>query len=219
MTDEDLGFVHRWVPGATPDAPTLLVLHGTGGNEDDLLQLAATLAPGAAMLSPRGKVLEHGMPRFFRRLAEGVFDLEDLQFRTYELADFVNRAADAYGFDRQHVVAMGYSNGANIAAALLLLRPDTLSGGALFHAMVPLEPAHLPDLTGAHIFLGAGRRDPIVLPENTERLRELLLKAGADVSMHWEMGGHELNRGEIRAGQGWFAEHYLRPESSTEQSG
>ena len=218
MTDADPGFVHRWVPGSGADAPTLLVLHGTGGNEDDLLQLAATLAPGAAMLSPRGKILEHGMPRFFRRLAEGVFDLEDLQFRTHELADFVDRAADAYGFDQQHVVAVGYSNGANIAAALLLLRPETLSGGALFHAMVPLEPAHLPDLSNAHVFLGAGRRDPIVLPENTERLEELLLEAGADVSMHWEMGGHELNRGEIRAAQGWFVEYYLGHEKTIEGS-
>src|ERR671925_274796 len=130
MAAADLGFAHRFIPGA-PDKPVLLLLHGTGGDENDLLPLGEALLPGAARLSPRGKVLENGMPRFFRRLAEGVFDLEDLRLRTEELADLVRDASKAYGFDPSRVVAFGYSNGANVAASLLLQRPETLRGAIL----------------------------------------------------------------------------------------
>src|ERR687897_3449236 len=152
-SSSELGFIHQFIPSsATQDKVTFLLLHGTGGNEQDLIPLVRELNPRAAMLSPRGKVLENGMPRFFRRLAEGVFDIEDLKFRTNELADFVNNASKVYGFDLQHVIALGYSNGANIASSMLLLRPEVLSTAILFRAMVPLVPEVLPDLTNKHIF-------------------------------------------------------------------
>ncbi|MEX1159153.1 MAG: alpha/beta hydrolase, partial [Thermomicrobiales bacterium] len=158
----ELGFVHRWVAGDADAAlPTLLLLHGTGGNENDLLSLGSLLLPGASVLSPRGKVSENGASRFFRRLAEGVFDVEDLIARTYELADFVGAAAKQYGFDPGNVVAVGYSNGANIASSMLLLRPGTLAGAVLLRPMVPLEPDSPPDLSGTPVYLGAGRLDPI----------------------------------------------------------
>ena len=133
----DLGFVHRFLPPEDESGPTLLLLHGTGGNEEDLIPLGEALAPGAAVLSPRGKVSEHGAPRFFRRLAEGVFDHEDLLFRTHELADFVEAAAEEYGFDRSKLVAVGYSNGANVAGSTILLHPGLLRAAVLFRAMVP----------------------------------------------------------------------------------
>jgi len=206
----DLGLMHRYVPAAAgpgPDgcaAPTLLLLHGTGGDEHDLLPLGRALVPDAALLSARGKVLEHGLPRFFRRLAEGVFDEEDVIRRADELALFVARAADVYGFDPARIVAAGYSNGANIAAAVLLLHPRTLAGAALFHAMVPLEPVALPDLTGRPVFLAAGSADPIVPAAGTERLVALLRAAGADVTLHWERNGHSLIPAEVRAAQEWL---------------
>src|SRR5690348_7857102 len=163
-------FVHRFDPAASPDAPTLLLLHGTGGDENDLVDLGRMIAPDANLLSPRGKVLEHGMPRFFRRLAEGVFDIEDLIFRANELADFVAAAATEYELDASRVTALGFSNGANIAAAIMLLRPSTLTGGILLRAMVPLEPERAPDLAERRVLIAAGRADPIVPPDNTQRL-------------------------------------------------
>src|SRR5438270_12484205 len=147
MDTSELGFVHRYIPAQVISKSTLLMLHGTGGNEDDMLELGRMLAPGMAMLSPRGKILENGMPRFFRRLAEGVFDIEDLQRRTHELADFVEAASAIYGFDARNVIAVGFSNGANIAASMLLLRPAVLSAAVLFHPMVPFIPETLPDLS------------------------------------------------------------------------
>src|SRR6059036_2661059 len=165
-------FIHEFVPGKSER--TLFLLHGTGGNERDLIPLGRELDPNAALLSPRGKVLENGMPRFFRRLAEGVFDLEDLKYRTHELADFVTAAAQHYGFASDNVVAVGYSNGANIAASTLLLRPQVLSDAVLFRAMVPLIPDKLPDLSSEHIWIGAGDQDPIVPASETKRLAELL---------------------------------------------
>jgi predicted esterase len=201
-------FTHRFVPAERPDAPTLLLLHGTGGDEGDLLPLGRALLPGAALLSPRGKVLEHGMPRFFRRLAMGVFDLEDLQRRTHELADWVADAAREYGFDPARVIAAGYSNGANIAASLLLLRPGTLAGALLFHAMLPLEPDEQPNLPGVPVFLTGGRADQMIDPAGTERLAELLRAAGADVTLHWEPGGHTLTGAEVEAARRWLAGHY-----------
>jgi predicted esterase len=198
-------FIHRFVPAAGgADAPTLLLLHGTGGNENDLLNLGASLLPDAALLSPRGKVLENGMPRFFRRLAEGVFDLQDLQRRTHELADFVDAAAATYGFARDKVIVVGYSNGANIAASMLLLRPDVLAGAVLLRAMVPLEPAEAPKLNGVPVFLAAGRFDPIVPSANTERLAQLLESAGAEVTLHWQAAGHNLTQNELQTVQTWL---------------
>src|SRR5687767_12070839 len=153
METPALSFVHQFLPAKAEGAPTLLLLHGTGGDEHDLLDLGRALNPRAALLSPRGQVLENGMPRFFRRLAEGVFDLDDLRQRTHNLAAFVAHASEAYQFDPQRVIAVGYSNGANIAASALLLHPQVLAGAVLFHAMVPLVPKELPDLRGVPVFM------------------------------------------------------------------
>jgi predicted esterase len=191
------------------DAPTLLLLHGTGGTEEDLLPVGSMLAPGAALLSPRGKVLEGRMPRFFRRLAEGVFDVEDLVARTHELAGFVERATAAYSLDPTRITALGFSNGANIGASLLLLHPHLLRGAALLRPMVPLEPSPLPNLEGTPVLLAAGQNDPLIAPEETERLAALLRRAGADVSVAWSPGGHGLVPGDIETARGWFAEKGL----------
>ncbi len=203
MTNER--FVHNFVPAEDPEAPTLLLLHGTGGDENDLLPLGRMLDERAALLSPRGKVLEHGMPRFFKRLAEGVFDHEDLIKRTHELAGFVEQAVSEYDLDPEGVFAAGFSNGANIAASLLLLHPDLLAGAILLRAMVPLEPETPPDLSGTPVYLAAGRSDTMVPPENTERLAELLREAGAEVTLDWQPGGHGIGRAEIEAARKWLA--------------
>ena len=205
MTEESLGFVHRFVPAGTPDAPTLLLLHGTGGDENDLLPVGRMLDERTALLSPRGKVLEHGMPRFFRRLAEGVFDHEDLVNHTHELAGFVERAADEYNIDRRRLFAVGFSNGANIAASLLLTYPRLLAGAILLRAMVPFEPEKTPDLSGTPVYLAAGRSDQMVPPENTERLAQVLREAGAEVTLDWQLGGHGIGPDEIQAARNWFA--------------
>ena len=209
MSDAPLDFIHRFVPAhaAAQNAPTLLLLHGTGGDENDLIQLGHMIAPGAALLSPRGKVLEQGMPRFFRRLAEGVFDEEDLRRRSAELAAFVAHAATFYDFDPKRVVAAGFSNGANIAAGLLLLHPDTLAGAILFHGMVPLVPDSMPDLRDKPILLTAGRMDPLVPGSESERLAKLLERAGAAVTLDWQPGGHTLSRAEIQAATTWLRAH------------
>ena len=205
MEDRSLGFTHRYLPGAADGAPTIVLLHGTGGDENDLLALGRMLAPDAPLLSPRGKVLEQGMPRFFRRLAVGVFDQEDLVARTHELADFVAAAAAHYGFDPQAVVAVGYSNGANIAASTLLLRPEIFRAAVLFHAVVPFEPDTAPDLSGRRIFLSGGQRDPYAPVARTERLAEILRLGGAEVTVHWQPGGHELTTGEVDASKAWLS--------------
>lgn len=203
----ELGFVHRYRPGTSPDAPTLLLLHGTGGNEDDLLPLAPMLDENAGVLSPRGNVLERGMPRFFRRLAEGVFDLDDLKLRTQELGDFVGAAAAHYCFDPSRVVAVGFSNGANIAASLLLLRPEVLAGAVLFRAMVPLVPEFLPLLPRTPVLLSNGTFDQMVPAAETERLAALLRQAGADVTLAWQPAGHELTQEDIAQAREWLAQH------------
>lgn len=198
-------FIHRFVPSETGDrAPTLLLLHGTGGSENDLIDLGRMLNAHAPLLSPRGKILENGMSRFFRRLAEGIFDVADLTMRTHELADFVEAACVAYDLDPTTIIAVGYSNGANIAASMLLLRPRILSAAILFHPMVPLEPEKLSDLTGKSVFIGAGRADPIVPASETERLAALLERAGATVTAHWFNGGHALSHEEVREARVWM---------------
>src|ERR671919_990136 len=156
-SSSELGFIHQFIPSFdTQDKVTFLLLHGTGGNEQDLIPLGRELNPRAAILSPRGKVLESGMPRFFRRLAEGVFDTEDLKFRTHELADFVENASRVYGFDLRYLVSVGYSNGANIASSLMLLHPEVMSSAVLFRAMIPFMPERVPNLSAKDIFLGSG---------------------------------------------------------------
>ena len=205
MASELLGFAHRFVPAKGDDPTTLLLLHGTGGDENDLLPLGRMLDERAAFLSPRGKVLEHGAPRFFRRLAEGVFDQEDLVNRTHELAEFVERATSEYDLDPEHIFAVGFSNGANIAASLLLLHPGLLAGAVLLRAMVPFEPETMPDLSGTPVYLAAGRSDNLVPPENTERLAELLREAGAEVTLDWQPGGHSIGRTEVEAARAWLS--------------
>jgi len=209
VSGEALGFVHRYVP---PDAhaelaggTTLLLLHGTGGDEEDLIPVGRELLPGAGILSPRGKVLERGAPRFFRRLAEGVFDQEDLARRTEELAHFIEAAIATYQLEPDGIVAVGFSNGANIAASVLLRRPGLLRGAVLFSPMVPFEPETTPQLAGTSVFIGAGRTDPIASPAQSERLAALLRQTGADVTLHWEAGGHTLTRGELEVARDWVA--------------
>src|SRR5436309_5188381 len=195
-------FIHEFVPGTS--SRTLLLLHGTGGNERDLIPLVRGLDSRAALLSPRGKVLENGMPRFFRRVAEGVFDLDDLKKRTNELAGFVAAAAQHYGFASDKVVAVGYSNGANIAASMLLLRPKTLRGAVLFRAMVPLVPENLPELSSVRVWIGAGSEDPIIPASEAQRLVELLRRAGADVTIRFARAGHGLSNDDIEAARHWI---------------
>jgi phospholipase/carboxylesterase len=202
----DLAFDHRFLPGDDEAGVTLLLLHGTGGNEEDLIPLGQDLAPGAAILSPRGKVSEYGAPRFFRRLAEGVFDHEDLLFRTHELAGFVEAAAEEYGFDPSKVLAVGYSNGANVAASTLLLHPGLLRAAVLFRAMVPFEPEVTPDLSGLPVFMAAGRTDRMIPPDNAQRLADILAEAGAEVDLHWRNVGHPLTYEEVGEAKEWLAE-------------
>jgi predicted esterase len=199
-----LSFVHHYQNGSIPESPTLLVLHGTGGNEQDLLPLAAELMPGAGVLSPRGKVLERGMPRFFRRLSEGVFDLEDLRFRTVELADFIAEAAAHYGFDPSRIAAAGFSNGANIAGSLVLLRPGVLQRALLFRAMVPLVPEPLPSLPRTRVLVSNGRADPLVSEAETGRLVGLLNDAGAEVTLAWQNAGHHLVQDDLTRAREWL---------------
>jgi phospholipase/carboxylesterase len=203
MNGRDLRFVHNFFPGES--GVTLLLLHGTGGDESDLVPLGRELAPGAAILSPRGKVSEYGAARYFRRLAEGVFDQEDLVFRTHELADFIEAAAEEYGFDLSRFVAVGYSNGANIAASLMLLHPGLLRAAVLFRAMVPFEPETPPDLSGMPVFLAAGRRDQMIPPQNTGRLAERLREAGADLDLRWRDTGHALTYEEVEEARDWLS--------------
>jgi predicted esterase len=202
MTD----FVHVFRAPASAGGPILLLLHGTGGNEHDLVPLADMLLPGAGVLSPRGKVLERGMPRFFRRLAEGVFDIEDLRLRTAELADFIVESARQHHFAVGDVTAVGFSNGANVAGALLLLRPETLGGAVLFRAMVPLTPDTLPAMPATPVLISNGKIDPLVSAEETERLAALLRSAGADVTVSWQNSGHELTDRDVATAREWLAQ-------------
>jgi predicted esterase/catechol 2,3-dioxygenase-like lactoylglutathione lyase family enzyme len=213
VSGDVLGFVHRYLPpqakAELAGSTTLLLLHGTGGDEDNLISLGRMLLPGAALLSPRGKVNEGGALRFFRRIREGVFDQEDLKLRTEELAAFVEAAAETYALDRDRIVAVGFSNGANIAGSLLLRRPGLVKHAVLLSPMVPFEPKPIPKLKGTSVFIGAGRQDTMVPAALTERLAELLREAGANVTIHWEPGGHAIAPGEIAAAQKWLAEHML----------
>jgi predicted esterase/catechol 2,3-dioxygenase-like lactoylglutathione lyase family enzyme len=210
VSGDALGFVHRYIPpsadGEMAGGTTLLLLHGTGGDEEDLLPLGRALLPGAGLLSPRGKVLERGALRFFRRHAEGVFDQEDLARRTSELAQFISAAVDTYELARDGVIAVGFSNGANIAASLLLRAPGALRGAVLLSPMLPFEPDTLLDLHGTAVFVGAGREDAIAPPEQVERLVEVLRRAGADVTLHWTPGGHGITKSEVDAAQQWIAQ-------------
>jgi phospholipase/carboxylesterase len=198
----DLGFIHRYIPATKASRPVLLLLHGTGGDENDLVALGQQLLPGAALLSPRGKVTENGMPRFFRRLAEGVFDHEDLKVRTLELAEFIAGARKAYGLEAP--VAVGFSNGANIAASLLLTRPDTLAGAVLLRAMLPFDPTPLPDLTGKPVLLLSGSSDPMISAAGRDRLVKVLQAAGADLAYKALPTGHGLTQNDFIIAADWL---------------
>ncbi len=202
MREQDLGFVHRFEPGGETKAIPLLLLHGTGGNEYDLLPLGRAIAPGAPLLSPRGKVLENGLPRFFRRFAEGVFDIEDLRRRAGELADFIGNARKKY--DLEPPIALGYSNGANIAAALLQLRPEILAGGILYRAMVPIDEPVQGRLDAKPILIISGTHDMIVPLANAKRLATVLKEAGADVDHQSLPAGHALTEQDMDAAKRWF---------------
>lgn len=200
----ELSFIHRYEPATAPGRPPLLLLHGTGGDENDLISLGRMVSPGSALLSPRGKVLENGMPRFFRRLAEGVFDEEDLRLRTGELADFVTEAREAYGLAAP--IALGFSNGANIAAAMLMLRPEALSGAALLRAMVPLQDEPKSNLTGKRVLMVSGLMDPIIPADNAARLAASLAAAGAEVTHETLPTGHGLSQTDLQLLVKWFSE-------------
>ena len=191
------------------DSLTLLLLHGTGGDEDDLIPVGQMLSTSASLLSPRGKVLENGMPRFFKRLAEGVFDIEDLKFRTKELSDFVKEASNIYSFNLDKTIAVGFSNGANIAASLLLSYPETIKGAILFRAMVPFIPDNMPNLSSKKVLLSAGMFDPIVSKSQIEGLLNILQKSGADVILKWQQSGHNLSQTDIFNAKEWLNENIL----------
>ncbi|WP_026672075.1 alpha/beta hydrolase [Alkalihalobacterium bogoriense] len=199
---------HIFKQGTNPNAPVLLLLHGTGGNERDLLPLADMIAPEASTLGVRGNVLENGMPRFFRRLAEGVFDEQDLIYRTKELRDFIDDMAIRYEFNRSRVLAIGYSNGANIAASLLYHYEDVLSGAILFHAMVPLRNIEIPDLSKTSVFIGAGKFDPLIPEQETKELAQQLRQANSTVSEFWTNGGHQLTKDEVEQAKLWYDNNF-----------
>jgi phospholipase/carboxylesterase len=205
MNSPDLGFAHRFIPARDDAGKPLMLLHGTGANEDDLIPLGQRLAPGAALLSPRGKVLEHGMPRFFRRIDEGVWDLTDLRARTAELADFVRRARAAYHLDQP--IALGFSNGANMAWSLLLHDPSLLAGAVLMRAMVPFDPRPLPDLAGIPVLILAGADDPLVPVEQAGLLAALLGEAGADTTYEVLPAGHGLIAQDAALAASWLDRH------------
>jgi phospholipase/carboxylesterase len=197
-------FTHQFVPAEGTSRTTLVLLHGTGGDEHDLLPLGRALDPAAALLSPRGRVVEGSMPRFFRRFAEGRFDLDDVRVRAAELTAWLDEAALAYGLARDRMVAVGYSNGANIAHATMLLHPESFAGAALLHAQFVLAPSPLPSLAGRAVFLAAGQADPIVPLAEAQRLAETLAAAGATVTPFWSSGGHALTREDVAQATQWL---------------
>ncbi len=200
---DSLSFIHRFEKGADAALPPLLLLHGTGGDENDLVQLGRMIAPDATLLSPRGKVLENGMPRFFRRLADGVFDEDDVRHRANELADFVIAARSHY--DIALPIALGYSNGANVAAAVLLLRPEALAGAILLRATVPLSQTAPVDLDGKPVLIVSSAMDPLMLPERAARLASLLTGYGAVVDRRTLPSGHELSQADVTLAQQWLS--------------
>ncbi len=205
MTD-DIGFIHRFVPAEDKtSAETLVVLHGTGGDENDLIGIGQAVAPGAAILSPRGNVLENGAPRFFKRLAEGVFDPKEVQSRGKELSRFIRAAISKYGLNPERVFALGYSNGANVASTVMFIEPGLLRGAIMFRPMVVFEPDERPDLSGAGVFISAGRMDPIVPTKSVERLVELFEASRAEVTLKWQLAGHNLLPSEVRDVADWLA--------------
>jgi phospholipase/carboxylesterase len=205
MTD-DLGFIHRFVSAEDPaSGETLIVLHGTGGDENDLIGIGQTIAPGAAILSPRGNVLENGAPRFFKRLAEGVFDPKEVRSRAEGLARFIRAAITRYGLDATRIYTLGYSNGANIASTVMFIEPRLFQGAILFRPMLVFEPEERGDLSGSSVFISAGRMDPIVPVSSVERLAQLFESRHAEVTLKWQLAGHNLVPSEVREASDWLA--------------
>ena len=202
-TPSDLDFIHRFVPRKDAGLAPLLLLHGTGGDEHDLVPLAERIAPGRALLSPRGKVNEDGITRFFRRAPDGAWDLDDLKLRTSELADFLRSARGAYGLPKP--VALGYSNGANIAWSLLLKEPSALAGAILLRAMLPFDPRPLPDLSSIPVLLIAAHDDELIPVERAGLLAALLGEAGANVTYEVLPAGHGLTAEDLKLASEWLA--------------
>ena len=203
--NDDLGFTHRFIPGQDPTAETLIALHGTGGDESSLVGIAQAIAPGASIISPRGNVLENGAPRFFKRLAEGVFDPQEVRSRGQELARFIRAAVINYNLDPGRVFALGYSNGANAASTVMFVDPAVLQGAILLRPMVVYEPPTVPDLGGRSVLISAGRMDPIVPTESVEKLRDIFAEAGATLTLNWQLVGHNLVPSEMREAAEWLA--------------
>jgi phospholipase/carboxylesterase len=199
----DLGFIHRFVPGQEPGRTPVLLLHGSGGDEHDLLPLAERIAPGRAIISPRGQVTEQGITRFFRRGSGEGWDLDDLKLRTAELAQFLRAARGAYGLPKP--VVLGYSNGANIAWSLLLQKPGALAGAILLRAMLPFDPRPLPDLSGIPVLLIAAHDDELIPVERAGLLAALLGEAGADVTYEVLRSGHGLTGEDTKLASAWLA--------------
>ena len=208
---EDLGFIHRFeAAGDSPSGDTLIVLHGTGGDENDLIGIGQAIAPGAAIVSPRGNVLENGAPRFFKRLAEGVFDPKEVRSRAEELARFIRAAVVTYRLDPARVFSLGYSNGANVASTVMFVEPGVLQGAILFRPMLVYEPTVRNDLSGSTVFISAGRMDPIVPPASVERLVQVFESAHAEITLKWQLTGHSLAPNDVREASEWFALHRTR---------
>jgi len=204
-----LGFTHKYVPG-TRDWLTLLLLHGTGGDENEMLPLGRELAPGSSLLSPRGRVLENGMSRYFRRFNDRFFDYGDMREQTLALIDFIKTAAEEYGFDYRRVVAVGYSNGANMAGSVLLHNPYALKAAVLFRPMVPFTPIIPLKQEGKQVYISAGTNDEMVPRVETEQLERMLKKAGGNVVVKWTEAGHALTPEDIAGAKEWFQEHLGR---------
>jgi phospholipase/carboxylesterase len=217
--ESSLGFVHRFVPATNPaERTSILLLHGTGGDENDLIPLGERVAPGAALLSPRGGVLENGAPRFFRRTGEGQFDPAEVRSRALELAAFIRTAVSHYGLDPSRVFALGFSNGANIASSVMFLEPDLLAGATLLRPMVVFEPETESDLSSRSVFIGAGRLDPIVPVDQPERLAEMFRRRGASVELGWQQSGHNLTPNDVREAVRWFRMQSPSGETSFSKS-
>ena len=216
-TKEDPEFDHRFVQASNPTAPALLLLHGTGGDENTLLPLGSAIAPGAALLSPRGKILDHGMSSYFRRLPKGVIDQQDLDLRTSELLHFVTTACRTYSLQKQRLVVVGFTNGAVLAASLLLCYPEAAAGAILIRGMAPFLPEPMPDLHRKPVLLLCGLDDPIVQTDEAEELANILRSANAGLTMHWEEAGNTLAQGDVLMAFDWLRRFYLPPQTSSPQ--
>jgi len=204
-TSPDLGYIHRFVPATDRSKTPLLLLHGQGGDEQDLLPLGEQLAPGAALLSPRGNTVSHGMTRFFQRLPNGDWNVPDFKQRTTQLADFVERAQKAYGLGKLFVV--GFSNGSNIGWSLLMTRPDLIKGAILMRPMLPYDPRPVPKLPGVPILVLAGARDEVIPSDQPAPLLAVLKETGADVTHHTLPTGHRLIEQDLAIASDWLTKH------------